>query len=78
MITQDYFIVATLAVNLYLCWRNSVIEHELDKLTKFCFKSINMLAEAVDEIEEYLDDQQQQQYKDNQHPSGGHARGDRR
>ena len=58
MIAQDYFIVATLVVCLYLAWRVYDIQNELDNLGGYSVKSIMKLAEAIDEIEDYLDEQE--------------------
>lgn len=58
MIAQDYFIVATLVVCLYLAWRVYELQNELDNLGSFSVQSIAKLAEAIDQIEDYLDDQE--------------------
>ena len=57
-ITPDQLLVVALVICLYLSWRVYELEKELDKLRDFSLKSITALAEAIDEIEEYLDDQQ--------------------
>ena len=56
MIAQDYFIVATLVVCLYLAWRVYDLQNELDNLGSFCVQSIAKLAEAIDNIEDHLDE----------------------
>ena len=59
-LTQDHIIIACLTINLYLSWRLYELQRELDKLVTFFVESATALAEAIDEIEEYLDDKQQQ------------------
>ena len=59
MIAQDYFIVATLVVCLYLAWRVYDLQNELDNLGSFSVQSIAKLAEAIDQIEDDLDDIQE-------------------
>jgi len=58
VVTQDHIVVLCLIINLYLSWKVYSTQIELDKLTEFSVKSITALAEAIDEIEEYLDDQE--------------------
>jgi hypothetical protein len=57
-IETDYIVVVTLFISLYLSWKLYDLHVELDKLRVFALKSITELAEAIDEIEEYLDDQE--------------------
>ena len=57
-IETDYIVVATLLISLYLSWKLYDLHLELDKLRVFTVKTITELAEAIDEIEEYLDDQE--------------------
>lgn len=57
MTTQDYIVIATLVVSLYLAWRLYEVQNELDNLARFSVETIKALAEAIDEIEEYLDGQ---------------------
>ncbi len=57
-IETDYIVVATLLISLYLSWKLYDLHLELDKLRVFTLKTITELAEAIDEIEEYLDDQE--------------------
>jgi len=58
VVTQDHIVVLCLIINLYLSWKVYSTQIELDKLAEFSVKSITALAEAIDEIEEYLDDQE--------------------
>lgn len=57
-IETDYIVVVTLFISLYLSWKLYDLYVELDKLRVFTLKTITELAEAIDEIEEYLDDQE--------------------
>jgi hypothetical protein len=57
--TQDHFIISCLIVSLYLSWKVYELQKELDKLIAFSVESLTTLAEAIDEIEEHLDDKQQ-------------------
>lgn len=57
-IETDYIVVVTLFISLYLSWKLYDLHLELDKLRVFTLKTITELAEAIDEIEEYLDDQE--------------------
>ena len=58
MTPQDYIVIATLVVTLYLSWRVYELQNELDKLGRFSLESIQALAQAIDEIEEILDEQE--------------------
>jgi len=57
MTPQDYIVIANLVVSLYLAWRVYELQDDLDKLGQFSVESIQALAQAIDEIEETLDDQ---------------------
>jgi hypothetical protein len=57
-ISPDHIVVATLLISLYLSWKVYDLQLELDKLRVFALKTITELAKAIDEIEEYLDDQE--------------------
>lgn len=57
MTPQDYIVVANLVVSLYLSWRVYELQDDLDKLGQFSVESIQALAQAIDEIEETLDEQ---------------------
>ena len=57
-ITLDQLLVVALVICLYLSWKLYDLHLELDKLRVFTLKTIAELAEAIDEIEDYLDDQQ--------------------
>jgi len=57
MTPQDYIVIANLVVSLYLAWRVFELQDDLDKLGQFSVESIQALAQAIDEIEETLDDQ---------------------
>jgi|TARA_B110000908_G_C10113769_1_gene384281 hypothetical protein len=57
MTPQDYIVIATLVVSLYLAWRLYEVQNELDNLVHFSVETIKALAEAIDEIEETLDGQ---------------------
>tara|TARA_R110000822_G_scaffold275_9_gene1177 strand:+ start:194 stop:373 length:180 start_codon:yes stop_codon:yes gene_type:complete len=57
MTPQDYIVIATLVVSLYLAWRLYELQNELDNLVHFSVETIKALAEAIDEIEETLDGQ---------------------
>lgn len=57
MTPQDYIVIATLVVSLYLAWRVYELQDDLDKLGRFSVETIQALAQAIDEIEEILDDQ---------------------
>jgi uncharacterized protein Yka (UPF0111/DUF47 family) len=57
MTPQDYIVIANLVVSLYLSWRVYELQDDLDKLGQFSVESIQALAQAIDEIEETLDDQ---------------------
>ena len=61
-IELEHIVVATLVISLYLAWKVFDLAFELDRLKEFSLKSISGLAEAVDEIEDHLDEQQ---HKDN-------------
>lgn len=54
----EHLLILTLVISLYLSWRVYELEKELDKLGHFSVKSITELAKAIDEIEDYLDDQE--------------------
>jgi hypothetical protein len=56
-ISPDHIVVATLLISLYLSWKVYDLHLELDKLKVFTLSTIQELAEAIDEIEEHLDDQ---------------------
>ena len=58
MTPQDYIVIANLVVSLYLSWRVYELQDDLDKLGQFSVESIQALAQAIDEIEETLDDQE--------------------
>ena len=55
-ISPDHIVVATLLISLYLAWKVYDLHLELDKLKVFTLSTIQELAEAIDEIEEHLDD----------------------
>jgi len=57
MTPQDYIVIANLVVSLYLSWRVYELQDDLDKLGQFSVESIQALAQAIDEIEETLDEQ---------------------
>jgi len=57
MTPQDYIVIANLVVSLYLAWGLYEVQNELDKLARFSVETIKVLAEAIDEIEETLDGQ---------------------
>ena len=57
-IETDYIVVVILFISLYLSWKVYDLHVELDKLRVFALETIAALAEAIDEIEEYLDDQE--------------------
>lgn len=57
MTPQDYIVIANLVVSLYLAWRVYELQDDLDKLGQFSVESIQALAQAIDEIEETLDEQ---------------------
>jgi len=57
MTPQDYIVIANLVVSLYLAWRLYEVQNELDNLVHFSVETIKVLAEAIDEIEETLDGQ---------------------
>ncbi len=57
-IETDYIVVVTLFISLFLSWKLYDLHVELDKLRVFALETIAALAEAIDEIEEYLDDQE--------------------
>tara|TARA_B110000908_G_scaffold76399_1_gene91963 strand:- start:589 stop:771 length:183 start_codon:yes stop_codon:yes gene_type:complete len=57
-ISPDHIVVATLLINLYLSWKVYDLQVQLDKLKVFTLSTIQELAEAIDEIEEHLDDQE--------------------
>ena len=57
MTPQDYIVIATLVVSLYLAWRLYELQNELHNLVHFSVETIKALAEAIDEIEETLDGQ---------------------
>ena len=57
MTPQDYIVISNLVVSLYLAWRLYELQNELDNLVHFSVETIKALAEAIDEIEEYLDGQ---------------------
>ena len=57
-LSLDQLLVVALVICLYLSWRVHELEKELDKLREFSVKAITALAEAIDEIEDYLDDQE--------------------
>jgi hypothetical protein len=52
----EHIVVASLCICLYLAWKVYDLSFELDKLKDFSLKSIHGLAEAIDEIEDHLDD----------------------
>jgi|DEB0MinimDraft_12_1074336.scaffolds.fasta_scaffold33732_2 hypothetical protein len=56
-ISPDHIVVATLLISLYLSWKVYDLHLELDKLKVFTLSTIQELAQAIDEIEEHLDDQ---------------------
>ena len=56
-ISPDHIVVATLLISLYLAWKVYDLQLQLDKLKVFTLSTIQELAEAIDEIEEHLDDQ---------------------
>lgn len=56
-ISPDHIVVATLLISLYLAWKVYDLHLELDKLKVFTLSTIQELAQAIDEIEEHLDDQ---------------------
>jgi len=58
MTPQDYIVIANLVVSLYLAWRVFELQDDLDKLGQFSVESIQALAQAIDEIEETLDGQE--------------------
>lgn len=58
MTPQDYIVIANLVVSLYLSWRVYELQDDLDKLGQFSVESIQALAQAIDEIEETLDGQE--------------------
>jgi len=58
MTPQDYIVIANLVVSLYLAWRVYELQDDLDKLGQFSVESIQALAQAIDEIEETLDGQE--------------------
>lgn len=58
MMTQDYIVIANLVVSLYLAWRVYEVQEDLDNLAQFSIESIHALAQAIDEIEETLDGQE--------------------
>ena len=55
-ISPDHIVVATLLISLYLAWKVYDLHLELDKLKVFTLSTIQELAQAIDEIEEHLDD----------------------
>lgn len=57
-IELEHIVVASLCICLYLAWKVYELTFELDKLREFSVKSIHGLAEAVDNIEDHLDDQE--------------------
>ena len=57
MTPQDYIVISNLVVSLYLAWRLYELQNELDNLVHFSVETIKALAEAIDEIEETLDGQ---------------------
>tara|TARA_R110002167_G_scaffold69256_1_gene195262 strand:+ start:2796 stop:2975 length:180 start_codon:yes stop_codon:yes gene_type:complete len=57
MTPQDYIVISNLVVSLYLAWRLYEVQNELDNLVHFSVETIKALAEAIDEIEETLDGQ---------------------
>jgi hypothetical protein len=56
-IDPNHIVVATLVICLYLAWKVAELTFELDKLREFSVRSIQGLAEAVDEIEDHLEDE---------------------
>lgn len=56
-ISPDHIVVATLLISLYLAWKVYDLHLELDKLKVFTLSTAQELAQAIDEIEEHLDDQ---------------------
>lgn len=55
-ISPDHIVVATLLISLYLSWKVYDLQLELDKLKVFTLNTVQELAQAIDEIEEHLDD----------------------
>ena len=56
-IDPEHIVVATLVICLYLAWKVYDLTFELDKLREFSVRSIQGLAEAVDEIEDHLENE---------------------
>ena len=57
-ISPDHIVVATLIISLYLSWKVYDLQLELDKLKVFTLSTVQELAQAIDEIEEHLDDKE--------------------
>ena len=57
-ISPDHIVVATLLISLYLSWKVYDLQLELDKLKVFTLSTVQELAQAIDEIEEHLDDKE--------------------